>query len=231
MKIPNIIHQIWLGKSPIPLFFKTLSDSWRTQYTDWEYTFWNTETAIEFVHQEFSQYTELYNAFPYDVQRVDLLKYLILLKFGGVYIDIDYESLKPIEPILENQVLCFGLEPKKYSDFHKAEYFLGNAFIASVPEHEFLNQLVKHISDSLENITIPKENKYYYVMNSTGPLLLNNLYQSYPSRQNITLIPSEQISPLDSAEAKDYFSGGDKNKYKQKIEEAFAIHLFAGTWL
>lgn len=231
MSIPKIIHQIWLGKLFIPLVFKRLSDSWQTQYLDWEYFFWNTDKATEFVNQEFPQYVSLYNTLSYDVQRVDLLKYLILLKFGGVYIDIDYEPLKSIEPILENQALCFGLEPKQYSDFHQAEYFLGNAFMASIPNHEFLSQLVEHISDNLASVDIPKENKYYYVMNSTGPLLLNNFYQSYLSKQEVTLIPSEQICPLDSVEAKNYFLGGDKAKYRQKLEKSFAIHLFAGTWL
>jgi mannosyltransferase OCH1-like enzyme len=67
------------------------------------------------------------------------LRYLLLIKYGGIYVDADYECLDKIDAILENQTIDFGLEPEKYAKFHQSEYFSGNCFMASIPEHPFLN--------------------------------------------------------------------------------------------
>jgi inositol phosphorylceramide mannosyltransferase catalytic subunit len=229
--IPKIIHQVWFGKCPTPLFFKTTSNLWKITNENYEHIFWDSMKLVEFIKSEFSEYQLLFSNFKYDIQRVDLLKYLILYKYGGVYIDIDYEPLKPIEPILANQNLCLGLEPKQYSDFHKTDFFIGNAFMASIPKHDFFFLLINNIVENLEQLSKHDETKYSYVMKTTGPLMLNKFYQNYKSKEQINLIASELVCPLDSNEAKEYFLGGDKIKYKEKLENAYAVHLFAGTWL
>lgn len=73
MQIPKIIHQVWEGKTtPLPDFLCKLGKSWRDKNPDWEY----------------------------DVMRWDVIRYMILYKIGGLYVDFDYECLEPIEPIL-----------------------------------------------------------------------------------------------------------------------------------
>ena len=89
--IPHKIHQIWLGKSTIPLFFNRLTESWKNMNKACKHILWDDSKAVEFIRNEFPHIQPIYVNLQYDIQRVDLLKYLILYKFGGVYVDIDYE--------------------------------------------------------------------------------------------------------------------------------------------
>ena len=52
-------------------------------------------------------YMDIYNKFPYDVMRWDVIRYMILYKIGGLYVDFDYEcSLKKQGAILSNEEMA-----------------------------------------------------------------------------------------------------------------------------
>ena len=91
--IPQIIHQIWSGiDEPLPETAQILGDTWKQDYPDWEYKVWNNQMMNDFVQQYYPQYWEIYQKFPYNIQRWDTIRYLILDKIGGMYVDFDYES-------------------------------------------------------------------------------------------------------------------------------------------
>lgn len=54
----------------------------------------------------------MYRSFPYNVQRWDTIRYMILYVYGGVYTDLDTECFKPIEPLLKDVMIGFGEEPR-----------------------------------------------------------------------------------------------------------------------
>lgn len=233
MNIPKIIHQIWLDKLSMTQFFIKLTDTWKKQNPEWEYILWDKESSLFFLEDNFSVWIPFYEQLTYNVQRFDLLRYLILIKYGGIYVDADYDCLKPISNILENHDIAFGLEPEKYAKFHQSKYFLGNCFMASIPQHPFLIEFTEQVKVNTPIININKNDKYRYVMSTTGPIALNQFYHQYQNKNSIGLIESEVICPLDSKEAKEYYLGGNGNKgiHSEKLTKAVAIHLFAGTWL
>ena len=49
---------------------------------------------------------DLFDAAEHPAQRADLARFEILLRFGGVYVDTDFEALAPIQARLED-VECF----------------------------------------------------------------------------------------------------------------------------
>ena len=52
-------------------------------------------------------YAILIFKFPYDVMRWDVIRYMILYKIGGLYVDFDYEcSLKKQGAILSNEEMA-----------------------------------------------------------------------------------------------------------------------------
>ncbi|PWK16675.1 glycosyl transferase-like sugar-binding protein [Arcicella aurantiaca] len=231
MKIPKIIHQIWLDKPSMTQFFIKLTDTWKTKNPEYKHILWDKDNAQSFLEENFSNWLPFYEQLTYNVQRFDLLRYLILIKYGGIYVDADYECLHKIDSILENQEIAFGLEPEKYAKFHQSSYFLGNCFMASIPEHPFLIEFTELIKVNIPLIDIDKDDKYRYVMSTTGPIALNQFYHEYQNKNSISLIESEIVCPLDSKEAKDYYLGGSNVIYSEKLKNAKAIHLFAGTWL
>ena len=110
MAIPKIIHQVWEGRTEpcMPTRLQILARTWREQNPDWEYHLWNGEEMDELVEKHFPEYLSMYRSFPYNVQRWDTIRYMILYVYGGVYTDLDTECFKPIEPLLEDVMIGFG---------------------------------------------------------------------------------------------------------------------------
>jgi hypothetical protein len=72
--------------------------------------------------------------------RSDIVRYELLEQFGGVWIDTDFECLKPIDGLLDG-VDCFvGRVTSEW---------LNNAIMGSVPGHPFLTRLVDGLPASI----------------------------------------------------------------------------------
>ena len=84
---------MWEGKDgPQPDLLSDLSQTWKEQHPDWTYIFWNGEKIDAFMAGH-AEYRDVYNSYPYAVQRWDMIRYLILYEYGGIYADLDYECI------------------------------------------------------------------------------------------------------------------------------------------
>jgi mannosyltransferase OCH1-like enzyme len=51
--------------------------------------FWTDDRARAFIAEEYPCFLEIFDSYPYPIQRADVIRYLILAYFGGIYIDLD----------------------------------------------------------------------------------------------------------------------------------------------
>src|SRR4051794_30082316 len=92
--IPRIFHQIWLGPNPLPDHFKRWADRWLEINPGWSMQWWTDDHLPEIRnYKEFVVGEKM-------AAKSDILRYEVCHRFGGVYIDADFEPLRPIEPIL-----------------------------------------------------------------------------------------------------------------------------------
>ena len=98
MSIPKIIHQIWIGPKPKPTKFM---DTWKEKNPDFEYICWSEEEIekrqIVFKCQEKIDEIEEING------KADILRWEILYKYGGVFLDADSICIEPIDDELLNK--------------------------------------------------------------------------------------------------------------------------------
>lgn len=178
-KIPPIIHQIWLG-SPMPEKYKTLTHAWQA-FKGWEYKLWTDEEV-----KTLSLYNEkLYKAAHNYGERSDLLRYEILYRFGGVYVDADVECMNPEYFEFAHREYSFyaGLEPLEWWK----PLLIGNALFASTPQNPILHQLITHMQKNWDDFEETKRMPYIEkkihttdTLSKTGPFyvtetILNNL--------------------------------------------------------
>lgn len=229
MQIPKIIHQVWEGNTiPLPDFLYELGKSWRNKHPDWEYIYWDKVRMDSFVHDYYPFYMDIYNKFPYDVMRWDVIRYMILYKIGGLYVDFDYECLESIEPILGEWNCCLGLEPQQHGDLFNRKQVLGNALMASVAKNSFLKNVLEHVFSQRTNDV---SNRFFYVLNTTGPFMLTDVYDVYDDKENIYLIPEEYVSPFTKNDVVLYMNDlVDEDVLEKKLDKAVAVHYFFGTW-
>ena len=234
-EIPKIIHQIWSGiYEPLPKHFSVFSDTWKKHHPTWEYIFWDEERINHFMKDFYPQYLTAYKSFKYDIQRWDVIRYLILEKIGGVYVDFDYECLSPFDDMLKGNSCCFASEPSEYRKTFSKEIYFNNALMASITNHPFMKIIIEAVFKEPDNVkTYP--DKFMEVLKTTGPLLITSLYEQYDFRESIYLIPEEMVSPLTKKDVYIIINKETETEVEDylenKLEQAIAVHYFWGSWL
>lgn len=128
----------------------------------YEVRYYSDSEAEKFVKENFPEYLDDYKTLVPGAYKADLLRLLLLYKYGGVYNDIGHVYLKPISKFIsqnESLLVC-----KDQGLPGLPSYYLHNAIIASVPEHPMIK---KAIDVLIENIHI----RFYgnNALEPTGP--------------------------------------------------------------
>ena len=91
-----IIHQIFfnIGKGElheIPRFYECYQNNKKKcKKQGIQYKLWNQKMVEDLLEkQENKQFKRIYYEFDQDIMRIDFARYLILYRFGGIYIDLD----------------------------------------------------------------------------------------------------------------------------------------------
>lgn len=110
--IPRVLHQIWLGPEP-PEAVQRCLDSVREKHPGWTYRLWTDENRPRLDSEN-----EFRRA-PSFAMKADLLRYELLFREGGIYVDADFFCHRALDPLLEDKrdklflsefgVICNGL--------------------------------------------------------------------------------------------------------------------------
>lgn len=219
--IPRIIHQSWKVEQ-VPECWLAFQKSWRENHPRYEYRFWTDDANRTFIARVFPDLLPVYDGYRHPVCRADLARYLVVCHHGGVYVDLDCESLRPLDDLLSGRELVFGLEPhshvaKPAVTSRGFKRIVCNALFASVPRHPFWQHLFPLLLASKDEGN---------VLEASGPFVLTRACDTYPRPQEVTILPSVLFYPIDhflqpTIEA----AKGDAAKLA-----TYAIHYWAGTW-
>jgi inositol phosphorylceramide mannosyltransferase catalytic subunit len=137
-KIPLIIHQIWLGGRPLPSLYNTLSDTWKKMHPNWQYILWTEKNIAKLKLNNESDYI---NAKTFR-EKADILRCELLEKFGGVYVDLDFECLKPLDFLHYSYDFYIGIMP------NNARSILTNGIVGCIPHHPIMKKMVFKLKNS-----------------------------------------------------------------------------------
>lgn len=157
-QIPKIVHQIWVGDRPVPPAYLANHKEWkRLLPADWEVRLWTNDdiTAANF------QLYDLIQSLSRPIYKADVMRYEILFKHGGFYIDMDMKALRSIE----NLPYVAGRPSVIVSreDTRSSEPFV-IGFMAAIPNHAIFKTIVQDLrADSAARLEREPPNV------STGP--------------------------------------------------------------
>lgn len=180
----------------------------------------------DFIIKHYPGFISIYDSYPNAIQRVDAVRYFILHKVGGVFIDIDFECFQNIEPLLENSERVFGIEPKEHSERFKKDIMVCNAFMACNPGNRFFEQ----ICEKIKSVKLKEKNYFIDILESTGPLILTEIYENYKDKNEIKLLSPGTIYPLTVAESRRVIKGDIDEDMQHRVDNAYAVHYFLGSW-
>lgn len=97
--IPKTIWQIGPYEyEELPSYIKICTESWIEQNPSWTYRYMTNDDAHIFIQDHFGKhYGDLYLKAHVPMCQADFWRYLVLYRFGGVYVDLDMLAMVPIE--------------------------------------------------------------------------------------------------------------------------------------
>lgn len=231
MKIPKIIHQIYEDPAGPSEMLLTIAQSWKEKNPGWEYRFWNKKAMEDFLEEHFPGFIPIYKAYLFNVQRWDSIRYLILYQIGGLYVDFDYECVEPLDVLMCDSTCCMGMEPTLNAKIHNKNLIIGNAFMASVPGHRYFEAVIKDMYENQN--TVFSIHDALQIIETTGPFLTTRAYERLTDeeKETVTLLPADLVAPLTIGEVRMMFNGQTTPGIEAKVEKAYAIHYFLGSWV
>jgi hypothetical protein len=200
MHFPPIFHRIWLGPKNLPTDFAAYGETWGTRHPGWQMQLWTDANLPPLANQV------LFDRAPSFAAKADILRYELLLQFGGVYVDTDFECLKNIESFLEGTE-CFVAQQKDLdADFGKFCY-VNNALMGAVPGHPLFRDLVESLPNHIASL--PPDAPAAAL---TGPHYLTTVLQSHPG---VKIFPAKFFYP---------YTATERWRRHEKFPEAFAVH-------
>lgn len=143
--IPALLHLIWVGSNPRPDYVDRYVEQWNALMPTWSVRLWTNEDLTE---SEFpADILTKIHACTKGAQKADIMRYFIMYKYGGIYLDTDivpHRSLEPIRDIGTPVVLCHDL-PVTWP-------YISIGFFASVPHHPLFNYTCQLCRGAVINI-------------------------------------------------------------------------------
>ena len=194
--IPKIIHQIWIGPKKRPdIWINTFKNDYINNNPDWNYKLWD-DTNISELFNEFPTMLKIYNIEPTYNGKSDLLRYLILYAYGGIYVDADmvWINNKSFNDIL--------LEVNHNNIFipYESNTSLCGAVMGSSKKNKYIKKLIDAVEskvkrgngDKIHLIDYKRECRRAGAASRIGPSLLTKLYLT---NNEITKFPSIYFYP------------------------------------
>ncbi|GAA2317813.1 glycosyltransferase [Streptomyces violaceusniger] len=218
--IPHLIHQTW-KHTDVPHKWREWSESWRRHHPDWEYRLWTDADNRAFLEERYAWFLPVYDGYREPVNRAGAIRYFVLDHFGGLYVDLDFECLRPMTELFAGQELVLGLEPEEHVQLPLSRHggmrrIVGNAFMASRPGHPFWS----HVHRQLVGAHTRPD-----TLDATGRFFLTRSVDSAPEGDPITFLGADTLYPKLSPAAAELFGqrAGDRDL-------AHAVHHWSGTW-
>lgn len=172
MTIPKVIHQYWTG-GPIPAEYLAYSEAWSAMNPGWARYLWSDQALmiddpdtglvnIDLWHraEEFVAHGRQYQL------RADIVRYELLYRFGGMWIDMDFEPLKPLDSWFHE---VDGDRP--FAVWETQDEWAANGMMGSPKGHWFMRLLTDRLPQSA------RDNLGRTPSKIAGPQYMTNLHR------------------------------------------------------
>lgn len=216
----KIIHKIWInfkgteeGKNPSIVLLNKQSRC-QLMNPDYHIKMWNEEEADALMRREFPNYYAMWKSYTFPIQRVDTLKYFLMYLYGGLYMDMDIECLKPFGDYFDLDKVYLVEETSCISP-----YKFNNFLIGSPQKHPFWLYVFKELEESMVNM---QNFDTMHILESSGPGVVQRAYEKYcfrNSNEDFHILPKELFNPCDVC-----------GNMSSSVNSAYLVHESNVSW-
>ena len=200
MSISHNIFQTFPNKNLLPYAYKDNIEEIKKLNPDWQHHLFDDSEVFKFFEEnlEKHQFNLIKKINPkYGVVFADIFRYLVIYKFGGVYLDIKSTLNLPLSHVIQktHNFLISQWRNKPGEEFsgiglHRdINYIPGGEFqqwhVVAEPQHPFLREVLEQIFKNIENYNIFTFGVGRIgVLRLSGPIcytkVINSVIKKYP---------------------------------------------------
>ncbi|NBU33895.1 hypothetical protein EB118_02180 [bacterium] len=228
LEFPRRIFQTWKSKTVIPDNMAYWSSTFKKQNPGYQYELWDDNDNRNFIKNNFSWFLDIFDGYDAAIKRADAVRYFYLYKYGGVYADMDFECLRPLDSLLirysDAEVLLGSMHTNETDSGHS----IPNAIMISKPGAKFwlvVMHLLKKYKDSPHTET------------ATGPILLKRAVEIYDSDCEVRVLDPSVMYPISWSVEPDtrleILKGNPREitaRVKQQYPKAYAATYWTHSW-
>ncbi len=209
IRIPKIIHGFWFSGDEKTDLYKNCMETWYKLLPDYEIIEWNMNNYDWHKHPFLERAIELEAwAFASDYARLDVLN-----SFGGIYLDMDVDVVKPFDDFLGNKmILSFA-----------NHVLIDLAVIAAEKDNDLIKRMLK-VYDDLDLPDTKQGFSSYF-----QPALLRGVLADYGIKMDGSL---QLLNDGTAVFPKDFFMPLDYIMFREreKSENTYCIHYDNFGW-
>ena len=178
-KLTKTIYQTWYTKV-LPEPIQKSIDNMLNLNPEFEYHLYDDDDMIKFVHDNYpGEITEAFDTIKIGAMKADLWRYLVLYKFGGVYLDIDSEIYSDLSTLIVDDCAVITRE-------NNPNLFVQWMLIFP-PNHELLKICIDKCVWNIMNV---KDD----VAKLTGPYVYSDSIREYLDDSNVYYKTDDEIN-------------------------------------
>lgn len=210
--IPKLLHQT-AKTHELPAECVRYVAKLKALHPDWTYRLWTDRDNLELVTTRVPELLDVYTRLPKNIMRADVIRYVLMYTHGGLYLDTDYEMLKPFDMTDHDIVL-----PWEITDERGTPTRVANAVFASAPGHPFWRMLIDDL------IAHPPLAADVDVIDTTGPVFVTRMYHRARAAGMEIFTPAREVfNPV---------TPRLKREYNAIVARgvSYGIHHCLGSW-
>lgn len=215
--IPKIIHQTYKSVDDLPVVYSRCQDRIKELHPDWEYKFWTDEDMYREVRNSFPELYLVFMNLPRKILQIDIFRYCLMAKYGGLYADLDYMFRKPFDML--DAKLVLPISKDFYVDYPRR---FGNCIFASEPGHPFWFMLLNDIINTTEHHSIMSDSDVVDSKFGTGSAFVTHMYYTCFDliRKTITTPERFVFNP----------PSGSSDRLLE-LKDSYGIHYSTSLWI
>jgi mannosyltransferase OCH1-like enzyme len=211
--IPKLIHQT-APTANVPEKWKAFQSRLQALHPDWTYHLWTDDENLAFVRRHYPDFLDIYQRLPKNIMRADVIRYLLMDQLGGMYLDLDYEMLKPFD-LLDHDIV---LPWESSGEFGAGNDKISSSSMASARGHPFWRMVIEDLKADPPLMANPDVEK------ETGPEFLTGVFQRAKAQgMQFYCPPRDWFNPRTPRSPRAYRAIVNANV-------SYGIHHCHGTW-
>jgi hypothetical protein len=219
--IPKIIHQTYKRVDNLPPVYMKCQQELQKLHPDWEYRFWTDEDMYREVEESFPELWPMFSKLPRKILQIDVFRYCLMWKYGGLYADLDYFFRKPFDTYLNETMELILPISRRQSKIVNRPLRFGNCIFASRSAHPFWKLVLADILTNQDRLLILSDSDVMDSENGTGPGFITRMYFDCDESVRKTIeTPSRFLFHPPS--------GYSEKELKEK--DSYGIHICQSLW-